>query len=405
MKIVHLSSSLRGGAGIAMMRQHRALLAGNVDSRALYGFGGPPATETESQLLPYPDSFGVRLARKIGMDLSRAARVERAIGHIDPHIEQFSHPFSRYRIEQHPWVREADVINLHWVSCFLDYARFFATVEKPIVWTLHDQNPYLGGFHYEWERDRFPEMTGLEGKFLEVKKAALGGRPVHVVGNSHWNTERARQSGFFSPGGMFETVYYPLDPGEYHSLPMPVARAALGIPAESKVIGFACYDLGTKRKGFDFLIHVLPELKGRLGKSLQLLTFGQEPGPEIRRQLGVTWKHLSSISLPDFQRIAYAAMDLFLVPSRAEAFGQTAIEAQACGTRVIASKVGGLTEAIVDGRTGSLCPPDDASAWLNEIADALERKVGDQDISEVIKRHAPVEIAKQYQQVYERALS
>jgi hypothetical protein len=102
MKIVHLSSSLRGGAGIAMMRQHRALLAGNVDSRALYGFGGPPATETESQLLPYPDSFGVRLARKIGMDLSRAARVERAIGHIDPHIEQFSHPFSRYRIEQHP---------------------------------------------------------------------------------------------------------------------------------------------------------------------------------------------------------------------------------------------------------------------------------------------------------------
>jgi glycosyltransferase involved in cell wall biosynthesis len=97
------------------------------------------------------------------MDLSRAARVERAIGHIDPHIEQFSHPFSRYRIEQHPWVREADVINLHWVSCFLDYARFFATVEKPIVWTLHDQNPYLGGFHYEWERDRFPEMTGAGG--------------------------------------------------------------------------------------------------------------------------------------------------------------------------------------------------------------------------------------------------
>ena len=43
---------------------------------------------------------------------------------------------------------------------------------------------------------------------------------------------------------------------------------------------------------------------------------------------------------------AYSAMDVFVIPSRAEAFGQTALEAIACGTRVLGTNVGGIPEAI-----------------------------------------------------------
>ena len=53
------------------------------------------------------------------------------------------------------------------------------------------------------------------------------------------------------------------------------------------------------------------------------------------------------------------AADLFLLPSTTESFGLGALEAMACGVPVVASRVGGLPEVVVDGETGALLPPDD----------------------------------------------
>ena len=54
-----------------------------------------------------------------------------------------------------------------------------------------------------------------------------------------------------------------------------------------------------------------------------------------------------------------SAADLFLLPSAQESFGMAAMEAMACGTPVVASRVGGVPEVIKDGVTGFLCDPDD----------------------------------------------
>jgi D-inositol-3-phosphate glycosyltransferase len=64
----------------------------------------------------------------------------------------------------------------------------------------------------------------------------------------------------------------------------------------------------------------------------------------------------------------YRAADLVAVPSYSESFGLVAVEAQACGTPVVAAAVGGLPVAVADGRSGSLVDGHDPQRWADAIA-------------------------------------
>ena len=67
----------------------------------------------------------------------------------------------------------------------------------------------------------------------------------------------------------------------------------------------------------------------------------------------------------------YRASDLVCVPSYSESFGLVALEAQACGTPVIATAVGGLRSAVADGISGSLVDGHDPRAWSAVISRLL----------------------------------
>jgi D-inositol-3-phosphate glycosyltransferase len=71
----------------------------------------------------------------------------------------------------------------------------------------------------------------------------------------------------------------------------------------------------------------------------------------------------------------YRAADVCVVPSYSESFGLVAVEAQSCGTPVVAARVGGLPTAVADGVSGMLVDGHDPQVW----AEALCSVVGDRE--------------------------
>ena len=73
----------------------------------------------------------------------------------------------------------------------------------------------------------------------------------------------------------------------------------------------------------------------------------------------------------------YNEAEVFVCPSAYEPFGIINLEAMACGTPVVASRVGGITEVVVDGETGFLVPPGD----FGMLAERLTRILSDPELA------------------------
>lgn len=154
-------------------------------------------------------------------------------------------------------------------------------------------------------------------------------------------------------------------------------RASLGVAAHEILVGYVG---GVERsKGPGHLVRVLNQAMS-LRPDLRALWLVPEDGHSgILQEVPVEHRprhHL--LAWQDEPGPTYAALDVLAVPSlRPETFGRVAIEAQACGVPVLASRLGGLAEAVQDGVTGQLLPPGDLNAWketLLELAARPERR-------------------------------
>ncbi len=161
------------------------------------------------------------------------------------------------------------------------------------------------------------------------------------------------------------------------------ARKSLDIAAKGHVIAFV--GRIQPHKGPEILIRAISEMvthSPQLRPELTVLIVGGASGSNTAevnrlREL-VSWLGIDSIvkflppadrtNLPDY----YRAADLVCVPSYSESFGLVALEAQACGTPVVASAVGGLRTAIADGISGVLVDGHDPRAWSSVLARLLQ---------------------------------
>lgn len=133
-------------------------------------------------------------------------------------------------------------------------------------------------------------------------------------------------------------------------------------------------------KGLDTLLRAAAILKPRMSDLKVLLVGGSsKPGDDaterelarlqaLAGELDVEdviefYGPVAQAELPDL----YRAANVCVVPSHYESFGMAALESLACGTPVVASRIGGLQSTIKDGRNGFLVPVDDERAFARRI--------------------------------------
>ncbi len=172
-----------------------------------------------------------------------------------------------------------------------------------------------------------------------------------------------------------------------------VARAALGLDPDELILGFVGRIQPLKAP--DVLLGAAARLTDQFGK-LRVLVAGGPSGtglaaPDVLVRLADELGISDRVTfLPPQSREqlvdVYRAADLVAVPSYSESFGLVAVEAQACGTPVVAAAVGGLPVAVRDGVTGTLVPGHDVEDWARAIADLVER--GPETMSRAAVEHA-----------------
>lgn len=376
MKVLHLSTSdINGGAARAAFRLHRGLLESGVHSRMLvqnkYG----------------NDSFvtgsGSQLGRLVAL-LKYAVDSMPAILSRGSRGATFSSAILPDRLARNAARIAPDLIHLHWIAGGFIRIETLSHLNMPLVWTLHDMWPFTGGCHYGGECNRYtgscgccPELRStvendLSRRIWQRKAKAWQRVPMVIITPSHWMAECARASSLFAeadirviPNGINTTLFQPVDRSS--------ARKKLGLPQDRLLILFgAMSPAGEHRKGFQYLQSALRELAANgWGERAELLVYGAKP-PEKTPDFGMKARYMGQVSDDGVLRLINSAADVFVAPSIQDNLPNTVMEAMACGTPVVAFRIGGMPDMIDHGETGWLASPFDHKDLARGIIHVLE---------------------------------
>lgn len=303
-----------------------------------------------------------------------------------------------------------DLIHLHWINNGFIKLENLQWVKAPVIWTLHDMWPLTGGCHYSGECDKHYEHCGscpllvssnkydLSFYNFYRKKRIFENKKITIITPSNWLAEEARRSPIFNKSRI-EVIPNGLDTGIYKPIKKIEAREIINLPLDKKLILFGAISAtADKRKGYDILVSAIKKLvKDR--KDVEVVIFGSSK-PKNEIDFGCKVHYLGTIQDDITLSLIYSAADVMCVPSKQEAFGQTATESMACGTPVVAFDITGLKDIIDHKVNGYLAKPysvedfTEGLAWILEtnfydkLVNSGRKKIVEQfDIKLISNRH------------------
>lgn len=331
------SGEFGGGGAVAMHRLHLGLREAGINSKILCQIKTTESPHVEViQYWPKLEKIFRAITSNLGLN--------------------DIHRLSSFKIKHYQSYIDADILHFHGThDGFINYLALPSlTKNKPAVFTLCDMWPLTGHCAFSYDCDRWKigcgkcpypdsspsikrDATHLEWK---LKNWVYSHSNLTIISKSKWLTELAQKSMlsrypiYQIPNGIDTETYQPLNREQ--------CRSELGIPLDKKVLMFAAVKLTNFQKGGDLLLKALQSLPESLKAETVLLLIGKA-GKTIAETTGMQVFNLGYVSNDRRKAICYSAADLFLFPTRAETFGNVALESIACGTPVVSFKVAGVS--------------------------------------------------------------
>ena len=356
MKITIVSSSDSGGAGIAALRLHKALMASGVDSSMLCLH----KTTDTPKVYEFQKSFVSKVIDHLPFIPYKQNKYKKYYPVLSECYVCFSFPEAIFDISNHPLIQQADIVNLHWVGGMLDYKSFFKNVHKPIVWTLHDNNPFLGISHYRKDKEKNLQYCFLEDKVASVKSDAIRKHAnVSVINLCNWMKMASSQSSAFSDR-IHTIIPNSIDIDTFKVYNQNKIRADLSLPINKPILLFVSQSISNPWKGFDILESALR----RLEHDCFLLIIGDSDASSLSSD---NCKFVGTIQDEHLMAHMYAAADAFILPTLEDNLPNTMVESLCCGTPVISFSNGGMVDYIHTMKNGVLVKNETPQDLLNAI--------------------------------------
>lgn len=422
LKVLSVCTSLSGGAGRAAYRIHQGVRSLGVESRMLLksGKSNDPSIITLDEFTPQNTFYKA-------YDWIRN-KVKNKIQHLRwnryPNRDNiFMSDLRATDIHGALKKLDYDVLHLHWINQrFLPLEKL--PTDKPIVWTMHDSWLFCGICHYFFECEGYKWQCGccpllhseksndLSNRIWQKKAEIYKKLNLHIVSPSRWLADCAKQSSLLGqfpvsviPNCLDVTEFRPLQDNEFS----PRWRKFQEKRFEKPFILYGAMNAATdKRKGFANLLSALQilEKEGHIN-DFELIVFGAKE-TELEIDLRIPVHFVGYVN--DIKELVslYNLASVMVVPSLTEVFGQTASEAMACGTPVVAFQCTGIQEVINHKINGFLAKSYDSEDLAKGIMWCIENnqdnRLGNAARDKVLKEYEYEIVGKKYKNLYESVI-
>ncbi len=395
MKVVILSNTDNGGgAAIACRRLNDALNGAGVESKMLV-----VNKVTTSDKVEQVES---------GLFLKGRTYVEyvfqRRFLLKDKSVAMFSTNKVGVDVSNHYLVREADVINIHWINFgFLslnDIQKLYA-LNKPIVWTLHDMWLFTGGCHYsgtclKYEQDcAICPMLNFDGVAHQTwlkKKEIFSEKKLNVITPSKWLGDICKTASLTKSANV-QSIPNTLNTELFKPSSKEEACKKIGLDPQKKYLLFSAANPNDVRKGFSYFVEAIKIVK-ELCEGVELIVMGKEQ--KEFETLPLKLNYVGFVKSEEQAALVYNAASVFVIPSLEDNLPNTILEALSCGTPSVGFAIGGIKEMIETGVNGYLAQPKDAADLAKGIVEVLKNPNPESARNSALQRYANAVIAERH---------
>ena len=391
MKIIHITSSLYGGAGIAAQRLNSALHKKGIQSSIIY-------------LRPY---------RK---DICGISHFEKKInGLINVILNKIYKGMSfnifPSRIVKYINSIDADIVHLHWINAEMLSINQLCKINKPIVWTFHDMWAMCSVEHYSDSEDY---VNGYKNNLFSInnlikylmwnrKRKIFSQLSFSIISPSQWMHKCVQKSYFFKNFSSYH-INNCLSLSSFRYLEnKSKIKDKWDIPKDKKILTFGAAYSNDPRKGYDLMINSLEKLKFK--NKICLVVFGKG---EVNYIDDIQTKFLGEIRKESDLNEIYNCSDVICIPSRKDNLPNVCLEAKACRIPIVAFKTSGLVDLVNHKIDGYLAESFNVSDFANGIEWVINNpnydKLSESAFESARNFYSEDKIALNHQYLYETIL-